>query len=151
MNLRDEPRKRELSRLYLFNDHKHYFEGSEHPATNNGEKDFGSSYKNLNEPALRWTHFLFSLILHVNIQTCESWVLRMYVKFLKCFFHIFVFCLKFCHWSIIPLLMVFPNSPAPCCCFCNLMLSFFAELCFLHLTSTLHKYPLPVNSASYIH
>lgn len=49
VNLRDEPGKRELSRLSVLSGHRHYFEGSDHPVTKSGEKDFVSSYKNLVE------------------------------------------------------------------------------------------------------
>lgn len=47
VNLRDEPGKRVIQTM--FSGHRHDFEGSDHPVTKSGEKDFVSSYKNLVE------------------------------------------------------------------------------------------------------
>lgn len=44
--------------------------------------------------------------------------------------------------------MLFPNSPVPCCFFCNLMQSFLVEFCPKNLTLTLHKYSSPIDSTS---
>lgn len=113
-----------------------------------------SSYEDLVEPAWRWPHSLFPLNLHCHIQSSESWVLKIYIiHILKMLSSYFFLCLNFCHWCFIPLFMLFPSSPAPCCLreqssLVDLMQSFLVELCLKDLTSALHKYSSPTESTS---